>query len=202
MKNSVIILISIFMAITAFWGCHLSSILKNEPYENYAMFAESNPPKLTDGDINTIAQIPADEETRRFTVQFVEPKHIRKIVIHNHNLFRFSIEYWDNRLQKWKTLESVRQRRDIEGISRRIQKEYVFKDLNFVADKLRIDVTRTVDDDVVSTTHLSPDDHIIDIKRRNRLRGGYIEYYRVLKKSPASLRELEIYGTPESEQLF
>ena len=189
----------VLIAALIFSGCNLSSILSSVPYENYALFAEANQAELCDGNLKTIARVP-DSDTRQFTIKFVDPKHIRKIVIHNHNLYWFKIEYWNERLQKWKTLESIQQRRNIEGISRRIQKKYEFKNLNFLTDKLRIDVSRTVDDRVVSKTSVKPDEHIVNV-RRSTLH-GYREYYRVLKRSPASLREIEIYGMPESEQLF
>lgn len=201
MKNFAMICILLLIGALISSGCYLSSLLSNKPYENYALFAEANPKELNDDNLKTVAKVPA-ADTRQFAIRFAEPKHVRKIVIHNHNLYRFNIEYFDTRLQKWKTLESVQQRRNIEGISRRIQKKYVFKDLNFLASKLRIDVSRTVDDRVVSKTSVEPDEHIINIERQNTLRGGYREYYRVLKKSPASLREIEILGMPESEKLF
>jgi len=200
MRNYVMIWILALIVALIFSGCHLSSILSSESYENYALFAEANPPELNDGNLETIAIVP-DEEIRQFTIKFVEPKNIRKIVIHNHNLYRFKIEYWEERIGKWKTLKSIQQRRDIEGTSRRIQKKYVFSNLNFVTDKLRIDVSRTVDDRVVSTKTVNPDQQVINVIRRSSLR-GYREYYRVLKRSPASLREIEIYGIPKSEQLF
>lgn len=200
MKNLVltwIVLVSAFMLI--FSACHLSSILSGEKYENYTIFAQTNAPELIDRNVETIAEVP-DDEIRQFTIEFAEPKQIRKIVIHNHNLYRFKIEYWDERLQKWKILRSVQQRRNIEGTSR-IQPKYTLKGINFATDKLRIDVSRTVDDRVITKTSVEPDDKIINVERRSSVY-GYKEYYRILKRSPASLREVEIYGMPESEELF
>jgi len=200
MKNFVVILIFFLITVLFLSGCNLSSILSNEKYENYAIFAQSNPPELTDGNLNSIAEVP-EGDTRLFEIRFAEPKHILQIVIHNHNLYRFKIEYWDERLQKWKILESVQQRREIEGISRRIQKKYTFKNVNCITDKMRIEVSRTVDDRVVTKTSVAPDDIIVDIDRGGSIY-GYREYYKVLKRSSASIREIQIFGLPESEELF
>ena len=73
---------------------------------------------------------------------------VRKIIIHNVNLFWFHVDYWDLDEFEWKTVHSVRQLRDIgKG---RAQSEIVVDRLNCRTNSIRINVSRTVDDNVVT----------------------------------------------------
>ena len=72
-------------------ACRLAQILSTQYSENIAQAnfgTETNHPGLNDGNIETIATIPASNE-RYFIVRFSDVKPVRKIIVHNGNLFRF-----------------------------------------------------------------------------------------------------------------
>jgi hypothetical protein len=171
-------------------------ILTTNWSENYALDAnggKSETPAINEGKCDTVAFSSA-ERPRHFIVQFAEPKKIRRIVIHNYNLFYFELQYWDSSKMEWKTSQTVLQRRDAKGVdSKMIQPKYEFGRLSFMTDKIRINVTRTVDDDVVSKDKPTQDDIIVN-RIRKFVMGRFVEYYRVLAEKPAGVREIEAYG--------
>jgi hypothetical protein len=171
-------------------------ILTTNWSENYALDAnggKSETPAINDGKIDTIAFSSA-QRPRHLIVQLAEPKDIRKVVIYNYNLFYFDLQYWHNDKMEWKTFKTVRQRRDAQGVdSKMVQPKYEFGRLSFTTDKIRIDVTRTVDDDVVSKDRPSQDDIVVN-RIRKFILGRFVEYYRVLVEKPAGVREIEVYG--------
>ena len=95
---------------------------------------------------------------------------------------------------EWKTSQTVRQRRDAKGVdSKMIQPKYEFGRLSFMTDKIRINVTRTVDDDIVSKERPTQDDIVVN-RIRDIVMGRFVEYYRVLVENTAGVREIEVYG--------
>jgi hypothetical protein len=171
-------------------------ILTTNWSENYALDAnggKSETPVVNDGKLDTVAFSSA-ERPRHFIIQFAEPKTIRRIVIHNYNLFYFELQYWDNSKMEWKTFQTVLQRRDVKGVdSKTIQPEYEFGRFSFMTDKIRINVIRTVDDDIVSKDNPAQGDIVVD-RIRKFIMGRFVEYYRVLVEKPAGVREIEVYG--------
>ncbi|MBC8233880.1 hypothetical protein H8E77_30395 [bacterium] len=192
-----IALLFIFYSVILFTsGCMWATILTTNWSENYALDAnggKSETSAINDGKINTVAYSSA-KRPRHFIVQLTEPKKIRKIVIHNHNLFYFELQYWDSNNMEWKTSQTVRQRRDAKGVdSKMIQPKYEFGRLSFMTDKIRINVTRTVDDDIVSKERPTQDDIVVN-RIRDIVMGRFVEYYRVLVENTAGVREIEVYG--------
>jgi len=191
------ILISIFGgAILLTSSCMWAPLLTTNWSENYALDGnggKSETPAINDGKPSTIAYSSA-ERPRHLIVQLSEPKKVRKVVIYNYNLFYFDLQYWDSNKMEWKTSQTVRQRRDARGVdSKMIQPKYDFGLLNFTTDKIRINVIRTVDDDVVSKERPAQDDIIVN-RIRKFILGRFVEYYRVLVEKPAGVREVEVYG--------
>ena len=121
---------------------------------------------MNDGNLQTLATLPATNE-RNFIIRFAEVHPVRKIVIHNENLFRFEMQYLDSETEKWETFDTVIQRRNIG--EERAQAEFVFDRLNFQTQMIRIAVTRTVDDVIVNKVIVEPGDRIVD-KRENPCR--------------------------------
>jgi hypothetical protein len=172
-------------------GCVWSSLLANSWSENFALASygsEANHPALNDGRLDTVAAVAAKNE-RIFTLRFPEVKQVRKIIVHNVNLFWFHVDYWDLDKFEWKTVHSVRQLRDIgEG---RVQSEIVIDRLNCRTNIIRINVSRTVDDNVITKVMLAPGDKVVD--RRTTLAGAYYPHFRVIQPAWAQVREIEVY---------
>jgi len=177
-------------------GCVWAPMLETRWSENYALNSNGGIAEyanINDGKLDTVAYTPKGKP-RRFVIKFVEQKRIRKLVIHNYNLYHFDLQYWDTENMEWKTFRQIRQRRDVAGMdSRVIQPKYEIGRLNFVTDRIRIDVSRTVDDESVVKYELDKGDKVLNRIRKNIL-GRYTEYYKVLKEHPAGVREIEIYG--------
>jgi hypothetical protein len=168
-------------------GC----VLSTQWSENVALSAngsEASHPALNDGNLETIAVIPAKND-RIFTLSFPEVKPVRKIIIHNVNLFRFEVDYLDPKTSQWTTIYSVRQRRDLGD--ERAQTEYVLDRLNFETKTIRINVSRTVDDDVITKPIREPGDKVVD--RGLTIGGIYYPHFRVLRPAWAQVREVEVY---------
>lgn len=172
-------------------ACRLAQILSTQYSENIAQAnfgTEANHPGLNDGNIETIATIAASNE-RYFIVRFTDVKPVRKIIVHNGNLFRFKMEYLNPESDEWEIFHSVIQRRNLQGKS--AQGMYVFDRLNFHTQMIRITVTRTVDDIVVNKLEPDPGDKIVD--QRNTMFDQYLPHYRVVRPSIAQVREIEVY---------
>lgn len=172
-------------------ACRLAQILSTQYSENIAQAnfgTETNHPGLNDGNIETIATIPASNE-RYFIVRFTDVKPVRKIIVHNGNLFRFKMEYLNPKSDEWVIFHSVIQRRNLQGKS--AQGMYVFDRLNFQTQMIRITVTRTVDDIVINKLEPDPGDKIVD--QRNTMFDQYLPHYRVVRPSIAQVREIEVY---------
>jgi hypothetical protein len=171
-------------------------ILTTNWSENYALDAnggKSEVPAINDGKLDTVAFSSA-ERPRHLIVQLAEPKKIRRIVIYNYNLLYFELQYWDSSKMEWKTFQTVLQRRDVKGVdSKTIQPKYEFGRFSFMTDKIRINVIRTVDDDIVSKDNPAQGDIVVD-RIRKFIMGRFVEYYRVLVEKPAGVREIEVYG--------
>ena len=172
-------------------GCVWSSLLSNSWSENFALAtygSKANHPALNDGKIDTVAAVAAKNE-RIFTLKFPEVKPVRKIIIHNGNLFWFQVDYWDLDDFEWKTVHSVRQLRDIG--KNRVPDEIVIDRLNCRTNTIRINVSRTVDDHIVTKVLLAPGDKVVD--RRTTLAGAYYPHFRVIQPAWAQVREIEVY---------
>ena len=172
-------------------GCRLAQVLSTQYSENIATAnygTEANHPGLNDGNLETIATLPAKND-RNFIIRFAEIHPIRKIVIHNGNLFRFQMEYLNSDTDKWETFHSVIQRRNLEG--KRAQLTFVIDRLNIETKMIRIAVSRTVDDIVVNKVKLNQGDKVVN--RRMTIGNQYYPHYRVVRPSIAQVREIEIY---------
>ena len=90
-----------------------------------------------------------------FIIRFTEVHPVRKIVIHNGNLFRFEMDYLNEETGEWETFDTVIQRRNVGN--ERAQAEFVFDRLNFRTKMIRVVVTRTVDDAVVNKIIAEPE---------------------------------------------
>ena len=181
----------LFAACINLTGCVWSSLLSNSWSENFALAShgsKANHPALNDGKLDTVAAVAATNE-RIFTLRFAEVKPVRKIIIHNGNLFWFHVDYWDLDKFEWKTVHSVRQLRDIG--TERAPAEIVIDRLNCRTNTIRINVSRTVDDNVVTKVMLSPGDKVVD--RRTTLAGAYYPHFRVIQPAWAQVREIEVY---------
>ena len=185
---TVIFLLFLCLSLNA---CRLAAVLSTQYSENIAQAnygTEANHPGLNDGNLETIATIPATNE-RYFIIRFAEVNPVRKIIIHNENLFRFKMEYLKLGVDEWETFHSVIQRRNLQG--KNAQDMYVFDRLNFNTKMIRITVTRTVDDIVVNKLEPEPGDKIVD--QRQTMFDQYLPHYRVIQPSIAQVREIEIY---------
>ena len=176
-------------------ACRVAQVLSTQYSENIASAAygtEANHPGVNDGNLKTLATLPAQNE-RYFIIRFADVHPVRKIVIHNGNLFRFQMDYLDDETGKWETFDTVVQRRNVG--EERAQAEFVFDRLNFETKMIRVTVTRTVDDAVVNKIMAEPGDKIVD--RRTTIAGRYYPHYRVMQPSVAQIREIEIYHLAE-----
>lgn len=172
-------------------ACRLAEVLTTQYSENIAQVnygTEANHPGLNDGNLETIATIPATNE-RYFVIRFDEVKPVRKIIVHNGNLFRFKMEYLKPENDEWEIFHSVVQRRNIQD--KAAQGMYVFDRLDFNTQMIRITVTRTVDDIVVNKLEPDPGDRIVN--QRRTIFDQYYPHYRVIRPSIAQIRELEVY---------
>ena len=185
----------LFLVCITFSGCVWSSVLSTEWSENIALTSfgtQATHPALNDGKHDTIATARLMNKERVFAIKFDSIKPVRRIIIHNHNLFRFDVDYRDTKTTEltWKNAHSVRQRRGVGD--ERAQPTFVIDRLNFKTDTIRIKVSRTVDDRVISKPIADPDDMIVNHIRRT-VGGRYIEYFRVIAPSIAAVNEIEVY---------
>ena len=143
----------VFLACITFSGCVWSSVLSTKWSENIALTSfgtQATHPALNDGKRDTIATARLMNKERVFEIEFDSIRPVRRIIIHNHNLFRFDVDYRDTKTTEltWKNAHSVRQRRGVGD--ERAQLKFVIDRLNFKTDTIRIKVIRTVDDRVIS----------------------------------------------------
>ncbi len=172
-------------------ACQLAHVLSTQYSENIARASygtEANHPGLIDGNIETIATLPA-ENVRNFIIRFADVHPVRKIVVHNGNLFRFEMEYLNPNTGKWQAFKNVIQRRNLEG--KRAQHIFEFDRLNFKTQMIKINVSRTVDDIIVNKFTRDPGDKIVN--QRRELAGRYQPHFRVVQPSVAQVREIEVY---------
>jgi hypothetical protein len=175
----------------SFSACRLAAVLSTQYSENIARAnygTEANHPGLNDGNLETVATVPAKND-RNFVIRFAEVHPVRKIVIHNENLFRFEMDYLNTETGEWENFHSVIQRRNLEG--KRAQSQFVVDRLNFRTQMIRIAVTRTVDDIVVNKFVTNPGDKVVN--QRKTMAGQYLPHYRVVRPSIAQIREIEVY---------
>lgn len=182
-------------------GCAgLSALLTTTWSDNYARASaggEGTHPYLNDGKLSTVAETPNRADPREFIIQFDAPRRVRRIKLANDNLYRFRLEYWDAKREGWREIETIRQRRDVEGAERIVQPRFEFTGINFETDRIRVDVTRTVDDVIVTKAAPEPNDTIIE-HGWSEIGGRQREYFRVLIERPARVREVEVYGIADS----
>jgi hypothetical protein len=186
-----------FAVVATTFGCAgMSSLLTTSWSENYANAdtgSQASHPYLNDGKLSTVAMTPNRADPREFILKFDGERQVRRIKLTNDNLYRFKVAYWDGRREIWRDVQTVRQRRDVEGAERVIQPLFVFGKLNFRTDRIRIEVTRTVDDIIVTKSAPGPNDTVIEHGFQN-ISGRQREYFRILIESPARVREVEVYG--------
>ena len=178
-------------------GCRLAQVLSTQYSENIARAnfgTEANHPGLNDGNLETVATLPATNE-RHFIIRFSEVKPVRKIIVHNENLFRFKMNYLNPETDEWETFHSVVQRRNLDGKS--AQPTFVFDRLNFHTQMIRITVTRTVDDIVINKVKTDPGDTVVS--QRTSFGDQYLPHYRVIRPSIAQIREIEVYHLAENK---
>jgi len=178
-------------------ACRVAQVLSTQYSENIASAAygtEANHPGMNDGNLETLATLPARNE-RNFIIRFAEVHPVRKIIIHNSNLFRFEMDYLNPETGEWETFHTVIQRRNIGD--ERAQPEFVFDRLNFQTKMIRVAVTRTVDDVIVNKIVAEPGDKIVD--RRTTLVGQYYPHYRVMQPAIAQIREIEVYHLAQNK---
>lgn len=195
MRPTVIALCCLSFIVIHLNACRIAQVLSTQYSENIASAAygtEANHPGINDGNLKTLATLPAQNE-RYFIIRFADVHPVRKIVIHNGNLFRFEMDYLDDETGKWETFDTVVQRRNVG--EDRAQAEFVFDRLDFKTKMIRVAVTRTVDDVVVNKVMAEPGDKIVD--RRTTIAGRYYPHYRIMQPSVAQIREIEIYHLAE-----
>ncbi len=186
-------LLMLSVALALISGCMWAPLLQNPQETNIAPTARSTDPLINDNQYDTIGTT-QEGKPRVFVLQFPQKVRVHKIIIHNYNLFRFRLDAWDDRNMRWKTLKTVKQRRDVTGEDRLAQPKYEFPRLNVTTDKLRIAVSRTVDDSVIPKATVTPEDKILNVETSSAYRLGY--YYRVLVEATAQIREVQVYGRP------
>ena len=178
-------------------ACRVAQVLSTQYSENIASAVygtEANHPGMNDGNLETLATLPARNE-RNFIIRFAEVHPVRKIVIHNGNLFRFEMDYLNAETDEWETFHTIVQRRNVGDD--RAQAEFVFDRLNFETKMIRVAVTRTVDDVIVNKIMAEPGDKIVD--QRKTLVGQYYPHYRVMQPAVAQIREIEVYHLAENQ---
>ena len=176
-------------------ACRVAQLLSTQYSANIASATygtEANHPGMNDGNLKTLATLPAEND-RNFIIRFTDVHPVRKIVIHNGNLFRFEMEYLSEETGDWETFDTVIQRRNVGD--ERAQAEFVFDRLNFQTKMIRIVVTRTVDDAVVNKIIAEPGDKVVN--QRTTLAGQYYPHFRVIEPSVAQIREIEVYHLAE-----
>ena len=176
-------------------ACNVAQLLSTQYSTNIASATygtEANHPGMNDGNLKTIATLPAEND-RNFIIRFAEVHPVRKIVIHNGNLFRFQMDYLNEKTNQWETFHTVIQRRNVGD--ERAQAEYIFDRLNFRTKMIRIVVTRTVDDAVVNKIITEPGDKVVN--HRTTMAGHYYPHFRVMEPSVAQIREIEVYHLAE-----
>ena len=179
-------------------------VLKTQWSVNFALVnysTQASHPFLNDGKLETIASVEPKKGKRVFTLTFPEIRPVRKIIIHNANLFGFDVDYWDAEAEAWKTIRQVRKKRHI-GTSR-TQRQYVISQLNLQTNQIRVNVLRTIDETVTSREYyksvdLDKEKVLGKIRVRNNL-GHYIEMNRILQLAEAQIREIEVYNLQPSE---
>ena len=177
-------------------GCVWLSALSTQWSENFALETygtEANHPSINDGKLETVAQVGGTNRPRVFTLRFPDIKKVRRIVIHNDNLFWFHVDYLDMETLEWETCYSMRQRRNIGP--GRTQTQYLVDRLNVETSMIRIDVSRTVDDYVVPKPIAEPGDKVVN--RKLTVGRLYLPHYRVIEEAPARIREIEVYQLAE-----
>ena len=177
-------------------ACRVAQVLSTQYSANIASAAygtEANHPGVNDGNLDTLATLPPQNE-RYFIIRFAEVHPVRKIIIHNGNLFRFQMDYLNAETGKWETFDTIIQRRNIGDD--RAQPQFVFDRLNFETKMLRVTVTRTVDDIIVNKIIAEPGDKVVD--RKTTLMGQYYPHYRVMQPASAQIREIEVYHLAEN----
>ena len=191
MKRAITLFGTLLFFSLHFSACKMAQVLSTQYSQNIAQASygtESNHPGMNDGNLETLATLPAENE-RNFVIRFADIHPVRKIVVHNGNLFRFEMQYLNDETGEWETFDTIIQRRNIGD--ERAQAEFVFDRLNFQTRMIRIVVTRTVDDVIVNKMIAEPDDKIVD--QRKTLAGFYYPHYRVMQPAIAQIREIEIY---------
>ena len=197
MKRSITLFGCVLFSCLFFNACRVAQVLSTQYSQNIAEATygtESNHPGMNDGNLQTLATLPATNE-RNFIIRFAEVHPVRKIIIHNENLFRFQMQYLNDGTGEWETFDTIIQRRNIGG--ERAQAEFIFDRLNFQTQMIRIAVTRTVDDVIVNKVVTEPGDKIVN--RRKTLAGYYYPHYRVMQPAVAQIREIEIYHLAKNE---
>ncbi len=176
-------------------ACRIAQVLSTQYSENIASAAygtEANHPGMNDGNLETLATLPGQND-RNFIIRFTETHPVRKIVLHNGNLFRFEMHYLNEESGEWETFDTIIQRRNVGD--ERAQAEFIFDRLDFETKMIRVAVTRTVDDVIVNKVIAQPGDRIVD--RRTTLMGQYYPHYRVIEPAAAQIREIEVYHLAE-----
>ncbi len=176
-------------------ACNVAQLLSTQYSTNIASATygtEANHPGVNDGNLETLATLPAEND-RNFIIRFNDVHPVRKIVIHNGNLFRFEMDYLNEETGEWETFDTVIQRRNVGD--ERAQAEFVFDRLNFRTKMIRVAVTRTVDDAVVNKLIAEPGDKVVN--QRTTLAGQYYPHFRVIEPSVAQIREIEVYHLAE-----
>lgn len=177
-------------------GCVWLSALSTQWSENLARETygtEANHAFINDGKLDTVAEVGGGNIPRIFILKFPDITKVRRVIIHNDNLFWFHLDYLDTETSKWETCYSMRQRRDIG--TGRTQKQYLVDRLNVETSMIRIDVSRTVDDDVVPKPIAEPGDKVVN--RKLTVGRLYLPHYRVIEQAPAKIREIEVYRLAE-----
>lgn len=196
MKRIILTFCSLTIICLHLTACKVAQMLATQYSENIASAAygtEANHPAINDGNLKTVATLQAQNE-RNFIIRFSDVHPVRKIVIHNGNLFRFEMDYLDPDTGEWETFDTIIQRRNIGDA--RAQAEFVFDRLNFETKMIRVAVTRTVDDTIVNKVLTQPGDRVVD--RRTTLMGQYYPHYRVIQPAAARIREIEVYHLAET----
>lgn len=191
LRKNVFYVLSILFISLSLNACNLAALLSTQYSENIALAkfgTEANHPGMIDGNIETVATVAAKND-RHFILRFADVQPVRKIIIHNENLFRFEMEYLNPETDEWETFQSVIQRRNLEG--KRAQSNYVFDRLNFQTQMIRITVTRTVDDVVINKVVPDKGDRVVN--ERMNFGGRYSPHSRVIRPSIAQIREIEVY---------
>ncbi len=172
-------------------ACRVAQVLSTQYSANIASAAygtEANHPGMIDGNLETLATLPAEND-RNFIIRFADVHPVRKIVIHNGNLFRFEMDYLNEETGEWETFDTIIQRRNVGD--ERAQAEFIFDRLNFRTKMIRVVVTRTVDDAIVNKIIAEPGDKVVN--QRTTLAGHYYPHFRVIEPAVAQIREIEVY---------